>query len=104
MLVAAGMNAQQLEDKLEGDVTAASKALLADKDPANREELRMMWKQAEERLDSFRRQQVAGGADPKQGCKVGPAWRAAAGGAPGGRLCPGPCNQGGAGPQAWVCR
>ena len=70
MLVAADMSAQQLEEKLEGDVTAASKALLAEKDPANREELRMMWRQAEERLHSFRGQQVAGGEDPSQGCNI----------------------------------
>ena len=69
MLVAAGMDAQQLEAKLVGEVKAAKDALLAEMNPANKAELRMMWKEAKADLNSFRRQQVAGGEDPNQGCR-----------------------------------
>ncbi len=67
------MDAQQLEDKLVGDVKAAREALLAEVDPVNRAELRMMWKEAKDELNSFRRQQVAGGEGSKQGCRACPA-------------------------------
>ena len=63
MLMAAGMDAQDLENKLVADVREAKKALLDEEDPAKKLELRMMWKQAKEVLDSFRGQQVAGGED-----------------------------------------
>ena len=69
MLMAAGMDAQQLEAKLVGEVKAAKDALLAEMNPANKAELRMMWKEAKDDLNSFRRQQVAGGEDPDQGCR-----------------------------------
>ena len=82
MLVAAGMDAQQLEDKLVGDVKAGREALLAEVDPVNKAELRIMWKEAKDELNSFRRQQVAGGEDSNQGCRGRPAWHAAAGGVP----------------------
>ena len=52
------------------DMNKAETALLAEKDPANKAELRLIWKEAKDELNSFRRQQVAGGEDPKQGCKI----------------------------------
>ena len=66
MLVAAGMDAQEMEAKLVGDVDKAEAALVKEKDPANKAERRLMWEKAEERLHSFRMQQVAGGGDPSQ--------------------------------------
>ena len=102
--MAAGMDAQHVEDKLTRQAKEAWEAYLAEKDPARSEKLEKRWDKAQDALDSFLNQPVAGGADPNQGCKVGPAWCAAAGGAPGGRLCPGPCHQAGGGPIAWVCR
>ena len=96
--MAAGMDAQDMEAKLVRDVEKAEAALLAEKDAANKAELRLIRQEAKEELNIFRRQQVAGGADPNQGCKVGPAWHAAAGGAPCGRRCPGSCHQGWQGP------
>ena len=49
-----------------GDVKEAKQAWLAEKDPVNKEGLWLMWNKAEERLDSFRRQQVAGGEIPSR--------------------------------------
>ena len=69
MLVAAGMDAQEMEAKLVGDVDKAEAALVDEKDPANKAERRLLWEKAEERLHSFRMQQVAGGEVPKQGCR-----------------------------------
>ena len=83
-----------MEAKLSREAEEAWEAYLAEKDAARSDKLEKRWNKAEERLDSFRRQQVVGGADPNQGCKVGPAWHAAAGGARCGRHCPGPCQQG----------
>ena len=42
----------------------------AEKDPANQQGFWLMWEKAQERLHSFRMQQVAGGEGPNQGCKV----------------------------------
>ena len=84
-MMAAGMDAQHMEAKLLDEANAAWEAYLAEKDPARSDKLEKRWNKAEGRLDSFRNQQVAGGENPSLGCKVGPAWRAAAGGAPGGR-------------------
>ena len=92
--MAAGMDAQDMEAKLVGDVDEAKAAWRAEEDPANKEGLWQMWKEAKDELNSFRRQQVVGGEDPKQGCREWPAWRAAAGGAPCGRWWPGPRHQG----------
>ena len=63
MLVAADMDLQQMEAKLSGDVEEAKAAWRAEKDPANKEGLWLMWKEAKDELNSFRRQQVAGGED-----------------------------------------
>ena len=79
------MDPQQVEEKLSREAKEAWEAYLAEKDPARSDKLEKRWNKAEGRLDSFRNQQVAGGENPSLGCKVGPAWRAAAGGAPGGR-------------------
>ena len=98
MLVAVGMDAQVMEATLLGDVNTAKAAWLVETDPANKEGLWLIWKEAKDELNSFRRQQVVGGAHPNQGCKVGPAWHAAAGGAPCRRRCPGSCHQGWQGP------
>ena len=68
MLMAAGMDAQDMENKLLADVGEAKKALLDEVDSAKKEELRMMWKEAKDELNSFRRQQVAGG----ETCSVHP--------------------------------
>ena len=46
MLMAAGMDAQDMENKLLADVREARKALLDEVDSAKKEELRMMWKEA----------------------------------------------------------
>ena len=67
--MAAGMDAQDMEAKLVGDVDEAKAAWRAEEDPANKEGLWQMWKEAKDKLNSFRRQQVAGGEDPKQGCR-----------------------------------
>ena len=69
LLMAAGMDAQDMEAKLVGDVDEAKAAWRAEEDPANKEGLWQMWKQAKEVLDSFRMKQVAGGKDSKQGCR-----------------------------------
>ena len=71
--MAAGMNAQDMENKLLADVREAKKTLLDEVDSAKKEELRMMWKEAKDELNSFRRQQVAGGEGSKQGCRACPA-------------------------------
>ena len=68
--MAAGMDAQDMEATLVGDVKEAKQAWLAEKDPVNKEGLWLLLNKAEERLDSFRRQRVAGGKYPNQGCKV----------------------------------
>ena len=70
MLLAAGMDAQQLEGKLVEDVEEARAAWLAEKDGAIAPRCKEIYMQAKEELDRFRRQQVAGGEDPKQGCMV----------------------------------
>ena len=71
MLVAAGMDPEQLEAKLEGDVERAWAAIMAEEDVKWRHDLlESRWRQAEERLHSFRVQQVAGGEDHNQGCKT----------------------------------
>ena len=70
MLAAAGMDAQHMEAKLEGDVNEAKAAWLVEKDPVNKEGLWLLLNDANNELKSFRRQQVAGGEDHKQGCKV----------------------------------
>ena len=67
--MAAGMDAQDMEAKLVRDVDKAEAALLAEKDPANKVELRLIRKEAKEELNIFRRQQVAGGEGLNQGCK-----------------------------------
>ena len=68
--MAAGMDAQHVQDKLTREVKEAKVAWVAEEDPAKSSKLHIIWKQAEERLDSFRNQQVAGGKDPSQGCKI----------------------------------
>ncbi len=70
MLMAAGMDAQDMENKLLAEVREARKALLDEVDSAKKDELRMMWREAKEELNIFRRQQVAGGEDAEQGCKI----------------------------------
>ena len=65
----AGMDAQQVEDKLTREAKEAWEAYLAEKDPARSEKLEKRWNKAQDALDSFRRQQVAGGEDSNQGCK-----------------------------------
>ena len=69
--MAAGMDAQHMEAKLEADVNKAEAAWLVEKDPANKAGLWLLLKDARDELKGFRRQQVAGGKDPNQGCKVG---------------------------------
>eukprot|EP00891_Asterochloris_glomerata_P001080 jgi/Astpho2/1080/fgenesh1_pg.00017_%23_19_t len=61
MLMAADMDAEDMENKLLADVREAKVAWVAEEDPAKSSKLHIIWKQAEERLDSFRNQQVAGG-------------------------------------------
>ena len=68
--MAAGMDAQRMEAKLEADVNKTEAAWLAEKDPVNKEGLWLLLKDARDELKSFRRQQVAGGEDPNQGCKI----------------------------------
>ena len=94
MLVFAGMDAQHMEAKLSREAKEAWEAYLAEKDPARSDKLEKRWNEAKGELNSFRRQQVAGGEGPQQGCKVGPACRAAAEGAPCERCCSGPGHQG----------
>ena len=71
--MAAGMDAQLMEATLVGDVKEAKQAWQAEKDPVNKEGLWLMWEEAKKQLNSFRMQQVAGGEDPKQGCRACPA-------------------------------
>ena len=70
MLVAAGMDAQQRENRLSRDAEEAKKAWLNEKDPDKSSKLQIIWKEAEDRLERFETQQVAGGKDPNQGCKI----------------------------------
>ena len=65
----AGMNAQHMEATLVGDVKEAKQAWRAEKDPVNKEGLWLMWEEAKKELNSFRRQQAAGGEGPNQGCR-----------------------------------
>ena len=62
--MAAGMDAQHVQEKLTREVKEAKDAWVAEEDPAKSSKLHIIWKQAEERLDSFRNQQVAGGEIP----------------------------------------
>ena len=64
--MAAGMDAQDMEAKLVRDVEKAEAALLAEKDAANKAELRLIRQEAKEELNIFRRQQVAGGEIPSR--------------------------------------
>ena len=64
MLVAAGMDAQQMEAKLFAEVKKAEEAWVAEDDEDKAPRRKRIWEKAEERLDNFRRQQVAGGEDP----------------------------------------
>ena len=48
-----------------GDVNKAEAAWLAEMFPANKG---LIWKLAKDELNSFRRQQWAGGEGPNQGC------------------------------------
>ena len=64
LLMAAGMDAQQVEDELTRGAKEAWEAYLAEKDPARSAKLKKRWNKAQDALDSFRRQQVAGGEDP----------------------------------------
>ena len=75
MLLAAGMDAQQLEGKLEEDVEKAWAAYMAEEDPVKSTKLEKRWNEAKDELNSFRRQQVAGGEDSNQGCKIPGHWR-----------------------------
>ena len=68
--MAAGMDAQDMEAKLVRDVEKAEAALLAEKDPANKAELRLIRQEAKEELNIFRWQQVAGGEGLNQDGKV----------------------------------
>ena len=68
-MTAAGMDAQDMEAKLVRDMDKAKTAWRTEKDLANKEGLWQMWKQAEERLYSFRMHLVAGGEGPSQGCR-----------------------------------
>ena len=70
MLVAAGMDAEHYLEKLEIHVKEAKKAWLNEKDPDKSSKLQIIWKEAEDRLERFETQQVAGGEDPNQGCKI----------------------------------
>ena len=70
MLVAAVMDAQQLEVKLMEEVEEAWKSFEAEEDPIRSSKLKMRWEEAKAELNNFRRQQVAGGEDPSQGCKI----------------------------------
>ena len=65
-----GMDAQLMEAKLEADVNKMEAAWLAEKDPANKDGLWLLLKDARDELKSFRRQQVAGGEDPKQAARL----------------------------------
>ena len=64
------MDAQQVEVKLTREAKEAWKAYLAEKDPARSEKLKERWKEAKDELNSFRRQQVAGGEHLNKGCKI----------------------------------
>ena len=89
------MDAQQLEGKLVEDVEKAWAAYMAEEDPVKSSKHEKLWREAKEELNSFRRQQVAGGEDPKQAARFDlHGVRQAAGGVPYGRHCPGPCHQG----------
>ena len=68
--MAAGMNAQQRESKLSRDAEEAKQAWLDEQDPDKASKLQIIWKEAEDRLERFQTQQVAGGKDPSQGCKI----------------------------------
>ena len=70
MLMAAGMSAQHRESKLSGDAEEAKEAWLDEKDPDKSSKLQIIWKEAEDWLERFHTQQVAGGEDPSQGCKI----------------------------------
>ncbi len=64
------MDAQQLEVKLMEEVEEAWKSFEAEGDPIRSSKLEMRWQEAKAELNIFRRQQVAGGEDPNQGCKI----------------------------------
>ena len=66
MLMAAGMNAQQREVKLSRNAEEAKEAWLVEIDPEKSSKLQIIWKEAEDRLERFQTQQVAGGEDPSQ--------------------------------------
>ena len=70
MLVAAGMDAQHMEAKLLEEANAAWKAYYAEKDPARSDKLEKRWNKAQDALERFRGQQVAGGENLNQGCKT----------------------------------
>ena len=70
MLVAADMDLQQMEAKLSREVEEAKKAWLAEKDEDIAPRCKDIYMQAKQELDSFRRQQVAGGEDAEQGCNI----------------------------------
>ena len=63
------MDAQHVEDKLRREAKEAWKAYLAEKDPARSEKLEKRWNKAQDALDSFPRQQVAGGEDPNRAAR-----------------------------------
>ena len=89
------MDAERNVGRVERYVKEAKEAWLADKDePDKASLLKSICREEREKLDSIQNKQVAGGEDLR-GCKDRPAWRRAAeGGAPGGRHCPGSCHQG----------
>ena len=95
MFLAAGMNALQWEQKLSRDAEEAKKAWLDEKDPDRSLKLHIIWKEAEDRLERFQTQQVAGGKDPNQGCKV---VRLA------GCTVQGLATRAGGGPKVWACK
>ena len=85
------MDPQRIEAKLLRDVNKAEKAWLAEEDEAKSEKLEKIWLRAREELNSFQRQQVAGGEDSNQGCQgltfmsCSSRWCT---------CCPGPCPPG----------
>ena len=98
--MAAGMNAQQRETKLSRIAEEAKKAWLDEKDPDKSSKLHIIWKEAEDRLERFPNQQMAGGKIPTRAARfdLHGVVRLAGG------AVQGPAIRAGRGPRAWACK
>ena len=102
--MAAGMDAQHVEDKLTRQAKEAWEACWAEKDPARSEKLQKRWNKAQDALDSFLNQSVAGGDDTNRATRSDLHAMRQQGVRRLGGAVQGPATRAGGGLEAWACK